>query len=120
MHGDHDNITLTKEGMDVKFDMKIHGNRGAVCAACMQRNVVTEAGAVAAEMPTEDLKMSVKVAHGKFGHPSEELTRKIAKALGHTMARGNLGPCEDCAISKSKQKNIPKESDMPKATKKEN
>jgi hypothetical protein len=51
--------------------------------------------------------LNVKRAHVLLGHPSEALTRQIAKALKWTLTRGGLGVCESCAVAKAKQKNLP-------------
>ena len=118
--GDDTSIVLHKGDMKVVFDIKINTDKGVVCAADMQRVTINETGAVNAERPIKEVKQSIKQAHGKVGHPSEELTRMIAKALEWTITRGSLGPCEACAVSKAKQKNVPKESNMPKATKADN
>jgi hypothetical protein len=53
-------------------------------------------------------KMTMRQAHEKFGHCSEDTTRKTAKALGIELSRGLLGPCAACAAGKAKQKAVPK------------
>ena len=60
--------------------------------------------------------MSIKTAHEKLGHMSEEITRKTARTLGWPITRGSLKTCEPCALGKSKQKNVPQVSEAPKAT----
>jgi hypothetical protein len=47
---------------------------------------------------------------------SEEATRKAAKALGWKLTAGSLAPCENCAIGKGRQKNLPKATGGPVAT----
>jgi hypothetical protein len=49
-------------------------------------------------------------------HPGEDNTRKMAAALGWTITRGSLKPCDDCATGKAKQKNVPKVSKHLEAT----
>ncbi len=63
-------------------------------------------------------QINVKQAHEYLGHLSKDMTRQMAKHLGMTLSRGSLPICESCAIAKSKQRNIPKEtSGENKATK---
>jgi len=107
LHGDDKKIWLTKGGAKVVFDIVIRTRKGAVFCGYFKRKSSDEIGATA-------LKMSVKQAHNKLGHMSEEITRKTAKALGWELTRGSLGPCEACAIGKAEQKNIPKETEADK------
>ena len=55
-------------------------------------------------------KISIAKAHSLLGHGNEKEDRKTAKALGWTMSRGTLPPCQACAEAKAKQKNISKDS----------
>jgi hypothetical protein len=57
---------------------------------------------------TKPRKMSILAAHWMLGHKSEDSTRQTAKALGITIMRGSMPVCEACALSKAKQKNVPK------------
>ena len=58
-------------------------------------------------------------AHARLGHMNENKTRKTAKALGWILKPGNFETCIGCAEGKSKQKNVPKETEHVKATKDE-
>ena len=42
-----------------------------------------------------------------IGHPSKEITRSTARRYNIDV-KGELKPCEHCAISKAKQKAVPK------------
>ena len=55
--------------------------------------------------------ISMQQAHERLSHPGEEMTRKIAKALGWTLTRGNLKPCEACSAGKANQMNVPQVSE---------
>jgi len=46
--------------------------------------------------------------HCKLGHISEDATRRTAKLYGWKLS-GRFQECEECAVAKSKQKNINKE-----------
>ena len=59
------------------------------------------------QQKSKGVVLNLKKAHALLGHPSEALTRKIAKALKWTLTRGGLGVCEPCAVAKAKQKNVP-------------
>jgi hypothetical protein len=47
---------------------------------------------------------------------SEEATRQTAKALGWTLLKGGMSPCDDCAVGKGRQKNLPKDKGGPVAS----
>ena len=53
-------------------------------------------------------------AHALLGHSHEDATRATAGYLGWKLTRGSA-PCQSCAESKAKQKNVPKESKGEKA-----
>jgi len=48
---------------------------------------------------------NVTELHKRLGHPGEERLRATAHNLNMELT-GNLKPCEDCAVSKARQKNI--------------
>ena len=52
--------------------------------------------------------LNIQQAHERLGHSNEDATRKTAQALGWTITKGSLKPCEACAVAKAKQKNLPK------------
>ena len=57
-------------------------------------------------------KVSVTFAHKILGHMGEARTRNWSKHLVYDLTIGSIPPCETCAMGKSKQKNMTKESDQ--------
>jgi len=60
-------------------------------------NVSTEIGA----------KINIKELHEKLGHPEEEVTKLTGNYM-KLKIKGKMENCENCAIRKIRQKNIPK------------
>ena len=56
--------------------------------------------------------MTMKEAHEYLGHTNENTTRMTAKSMGWTLT-GKFPVCEACAVSKARQKNMPKEVKNP-------
>jgi hypothetical protein len=67
-------ITLSKDGLFVKFDIPIDTPEGVVYAMCAKR---TEVGAASVSVT-----MPIEKAHRLLGHHNEEATRKVARHLG--------------------------------------
>jgi hypothetical protein len=105
-NGNEEAIWLTKGKKEVKFDMKVPTNKGLLFAMYFRREA--EIVAAATDKPQQ---MSIKEAHNKLAHSSEDSTRKTAAELGIEITRGLMEPCDACASAKAKQKNVPKESD---------
>jgi hypothetical protein len=105
-------IVLTKNGHTLMFDIKITTRKGVLWASCMKRRPL-ETAAIA---PATYTQLNVQQAHGRLGHMSENSTRQAAKALGWKLAKGSMPPCENCAIGKGRQKNIPKDTGGPIAS----
>ena len=61
------------------------------------------------------VKLNIDMAHCLLGHQNEDSMQKTAMELALVLTRGTLIPCEHCARSKAKQKNVRKESITPKA-----
>jgi hypothetical protein len=60
---------------------------------------------------TKPRMMSILAAHQMLGHKSEDSTWRAVKALGIIITtRGSMPVYEACALSKAKQKNVPKKS----------
>lgn len=112
--GDSDGIVLL--GPDrtstIKFDIAVRTTRGAVHICRFVRlSRVGDGSEISGANPSPRLKkMSILSAHQMLGHKSEDATRRTAKALGITITRGSMPVCEACALSKAKQKNVPKKS----------
>jgi hypothetical protein len=89
----------------------VRSTQGAVYFGCfvhLERTVGAEI--LGANPSTKPRKMSILAVHRMLGHKSEDSTRLTAKALGNTIMRGSMPECEACALSKAKQKNVPKKS----------
>ena len=63
---------------------------------------------------TKPMRLNINMAHCLLGHWNEDSMRKTARELGWVMTRGVLKPCKHCVQSKARQKNVQKESNMPK------
>ena len=118
--GDSDGIVLLgPDGVSViKFDIGVRTTRGAVYVCRFVRLPrVADGTEILGANPSPRLKkMTILAAHRLLGHKSEESTRRTAKALGITISRGSMPVCEACALSKAKQKNVPKKSTSEPAT----
>ena len=124
IYGDNNGMTLTKNDINIVFDIHINTPKGVLYAAYFKRvhqvHPVTEIGMPAMDdnhdgwtlvKNTKGKKWSIMEAHVKYGHHSEAATRAIAKINGVELSRGTLGVCESCTIGKAKQKNVPKATD---------
>jgi Zinc knuckle len=110
LSGKGDIVTVTSpDGIEINFDIIIPTKRGWVYATYFKR--VNELAAVRADgtktvVPPQ--KLSINEAHAKFGHCSEALARRTAKALGVQLKDGPFKPCVACGMGKAKQCNVPK------------
>jgi hypothetical protein len=105
-------LIVSKERVEIFFDVVIEtGNGGMLLCAqiASHKPPPTDVAAIAPTQP--GTKMSLIKAHRLFGHPNEDMTRLIAKNLGIEISRGKVLKCEDCTISKAKQKNLPTRDD---------
>lgn len=103
MRGGKGHIECIKDDLKLRFDIKVMTPEGMVLATRLKRTA-TELGVAMTDKVVKT--MSIQEAHEQFGHMSEEATRATAKALGITITRGTLKPCESCAIGKAKQKKV--------------
>jgi hypothetical protein len=111
LHGDRNQIKLTKGDKSVVFDIVIDTPKGAIYAMYLKRNTELASAAADGTMTTgrqQENQMTIKQAHDRFGHANEEATRAAAKHAGITITKGTLKVCEACAIAKARQKNVPK------------
>jgi hypothetical protein len=104
-------LAITRGNHKLVFDIEIATPKGTIFAVYMKRN--TEI----VNASTDHTKMSIQKAHDKLGHMSEALTRKAAKSLNWDLTPGTLEPCESCAAGKARQKNVPKNYDIPNEVK---
>jgi hypothetical protein len=61
------------------------------------------------------MRVNINIAHILLGHWNEDSVHKTEKELGWVLTYATLKPCEYCARSKAKQKNVRKESIAQKA-----
>lgn len=101
-------MEYTKDGMSLKFDIRINTPKGMVLATCLKQ-IATEVGGASTTTKT----VSINMAHEQLGHLNEDATRKVAKQLGWTITKGSFYACESCAIGKAKQKTV-KNPEAPK------
>ena len=114
LKGDAAGLEITKDGVTLKFDIKIHAGEGTIFGVYIHPPSTGADVAVAeAEIPR---KINPIKAHDLFGHMSEAKTRLSAKQLGYEITRGKM-TCESCPAGKARQKNVPKESSGEPATK---
>ena len=110
----HGNETLIRiengKGGAINFDIVVPIEKGAIFACKFACTV--ELATASADTP---VRLNINMAHCLLGHCSEDSVRKTASELGWVFTHGTLKPCECCALSKTKQKNVCKESVAPKA-----
>jgi hypothetical protein len=98
-------ILQSSTGEQINFDIVVKTAKGAIFATRFIRDI--EVTGVSTESST---KMSINRAHSLLGLCDKNSTRLSAKQLGWVITRGKLKPCEHCVCSKTKQKNVSKES----------
>jgi hypothetical protein len=101
-------LILSKNGTEIRFDIRVETATGFLWAACLKRKTH--------ETNASSIPLSVNQAHLRFDQMCEESTRTTAKLLGWTLSVGAMIPCEDCAIRKGRQKNLPKDTGDPVAS----
>jgi hypothetical protein len=111
LNGDKDALWIRKGEQEIRFDIVIPTPKGALYCMYYKR-----AGEMAMSVTDSGTKMNIMKAHDLLGHCGEDMTRSAAKLMGWVLS-GPWIPCESCAITKAKQKNVPKESEHEKATK---
>jgi hypothetical protein len=129
--GNAEELTLKKGNCVLRFDTVLHTRDRALYCGVFKRRIQEEeitnpfvpvgrergGGENGAETKKSILKMSIQRAHDCLGHLSEDTTCKMAGILDIGLSRGALPICESCAVSKSKQMNVSKESVGVKASK---
>jgi hypothetical protein len=98
------------KGEVINFDIVVPTEMGAKYACKFVRTVK-----VVTASSERMMKVNINMAHCLLGHRNEDSMHKTAKELGRVLTRGKLIPCEHCARSKAKQKNVQVESISPKA-----
>jgi hypothetical protein len=95
----------------ILYQNSIVVTRGAVYVGRFVRLVRADSAEISGANPTtKPRKMSILAAQQMLGHKSKDSTRLTAKSLGITIMRGSMPVCEACALSRVKQKNVPKKS----------
>ena len=110
MSGNKDG-TVRKNEMEIKFDIVIPANQGAVYAECFKQTCEIGKAAMARTIPINMTKV-----HALLGHWDENATRQSAAALGWIITRGKIKPCKNWAKGKARKRNVYKKSTGQKAT----
>ena len=101
-HGDKILIHIENgKGGVINFSTVVPTAKGAVYACKFVRRAE-----IALACTTIGMCMNINIAHCLLGHRNEDSIRKTAKQMGWELTRGSLKPCEHCAKSKAKQKNV--------------
>ena len=102
VRGDKTLIRVKNEkGGRIDFDIVVPTEKGAIYACKFSRCVEVAAGSV-----TMPMRLNINRAHCLLGHRNEDSVRKTAREFGWVLMHGILMPCEHCARSKAKQKNV--------------
>ena len=99
-------ITVTKGKQSLKFDRKIETVNGYLPAVEIAPRANEEQLTLVLD---EGKKINKGKLHQMLGHPSEDKLRATAKEMNWELT-GRSEKCEDCALGKSRQKNLPKET----------
>jgi len=100
-------LSLKKGKNSLMFDREIKTNRGVLSAVEIYPRL--EEGANLA-MFEEGKTVDVNYAHRVWNHVPEDSLKCTADHYGWRLS-GNLEPCEDCAKSRARQKNVKKETE---------
>ena len=98
-------LQIRKGDFVLPFDQIIKTGTGFIIGAKILRNTADSAMATM----SEGVKVPYPKLHEVLGHPGEAKARATAKYMGWQVT-GKATPCENCAIGKAKQKNVPKTS----------
>ena len=93
-------LVLSKNNFKLVFSKKESSSNLLTCN--LER--VIEEGHVATSITK---KIDINLYHNMIGHPSQEITKQTAIKYNVDI-KGELLPCEHCAVSKAKQKAVPK------------
>jgi hypothetical protein len=95
------NLIALNLGSDtLLIDKELFTGSGRLLGVDIGTHIVTESATVNASVELYDLM------HAILGHLGEQRVRATARRLGITL-RGDIHMCKNCAIAKSKQKNVP-------------
>jgi hypothetical protein len=96
-------MKLTKNSLTIGFDQKVKASTTDLLGVKFLR-AIPEAAMTNLQPGT---KVKTTTLHYQLGHPSEAVTRATAKYMDVNVT-GKLETCENCAMGKAKQKNVPK------------
>jgi hypothetical protein len=99
-------LTLSKEGTVIKFDKIFETKEGYVCGIEMCPTQTSKNAYVTLE---RGKTIDVNKMHQLLGHTGEDIVKKTANYFGWKVT-GNMEKCEDCSLSKARQKNTDKET----------
>ena len=102
MTGDKDGMSIKKGRMQYEFDRKFKSGSGFLFGLRIDtRDIRTNVNSSAQN------KIDATIMHAKLGHAGETYRRATCHRLGINL-KGPFPPCESCAISKIRQKNVNK------------
>jgi len=102
---------ITKGKTRIHFDQHMKTDKGLVVGV----EIVARFGATKGELAANATlkagrEMDINEFHALIGHPSFDTTEITAEYYGITLT-GQGKPCEDCALAKSRQTNVPKSTE---------
>lgn len=97
-------MTLSKGQFNLQFDKQLRTDTGVITGVEMVPRV--DASHLTLE---KGLNVNINKLHLLLGHACENTLRATAKHYDLNL-KGNYMVCTDCALAKSRQKNVPKES----------
>ena len=103
-------IILKKSGKTVMFDRMMKTGKGVIIGAHITSRVMEQANFTTATLDKLK-KIDVNEFHKIVGHPSEKVMHQTAKFY-NVKLEGTFKPCVECALAKSRQKNVAKVSQV--------
>jgi hypothetical protein len=101
---------LKKDDVTIVFDKKMTTGNGLVVGCeILSREVKSSGREMVLSTMTKGIEMDINKYHAIMGHPSFDSTKLTAEYHGIKLT-GIAKPCDDCALSKSRQKNLKKET----------
>jgi len=96
----------------LEFDRHIKNSNGYLLG--IEMSPVVE-GEMAQVILDQGRKINFDILHDMLGHPSNEKIMRTAKLMGWTTTKSKHR-CENCAVAKSKRKNLPKTNEKTSET----
>ena len=110
------NIVLTLNGKEIKFDRRIRTKSGNVQGVeilpdlprlrQLREQEAERALHMRDNCPSRQ-GIDIQRLHRQLGHPSLAIIRSTANAKGWKLT-GSMSPCQDCALAKARQRNVSK------------